>query len=73
MKELKPCPFCGSETIYITTTEGYLDSTTTIFCNSCKTSVILEENDEEGFNEKTQAKAIAAWNRRADDGHKNED
>ena len=65
--KLKPCPFCGSEAIYITTMEGRIDSTTTIFCNSCKTSVILEENEEEGLNKTTQAKAVAAWNRRADD------
>ena len=66
MDELKPCPFCGSEVIYVTTKEGRMDSTTTIFCNSCKTSVILEENEEEGFSKETKAKAIEAWNRRAE-------
>ena len=66
-EKLKPCPFCGSKDIYVTTQEGRIDSTATIFCNSCKTAVILEENEEEGFSEKTTAKAIEAWNRRVTD------
>lgn len=69
VEKLKPCPFCGSKDIYFTETAGRIDITTTIFCNTCKTSVILEENEEEGFSEKTTAKATEAWNRRVDNGN----
>ena len=64
MEKLKPCPFCGSEVIYITTDYGYSNDTVAIFCNTCKTVVKLEENDEEGVNEKTTEKAVRAWNKR---------
>ena len=64
MSELESCPFCGSTDIYKTFEPGYIDDSAIIFCNSCKISVKLEENDQEGYNDKTIAKAVDAWNRR---------
>ncbi|MBQ6240895.1 MAG: Lar family restriction alleviation protein [Firmicutes bacterium] len=63
--KLKPCPFCGCTDIYITFEHGYLDDSAIVFCNNCKVSVKVEENDQEGFNEKTAKRAVEAWNRRA--------
>lgn len=67
-KELKPCPFCGSENVYLHSKDGYADETTVIFCNACKSTVFIEDNEEEGYDDKTIDRAIEAWNRRADDG-----
>ena len=64
-EQLKPCPFCGCTDIYITFEHGYLDDSAIVFCNNCKVSVKVEENDQEGFNEKTAKRAVEAWNRRA--------
>ena len=64
MNKLVSCPFCGSNAIYITHEPGYLDDSAIIFCNCCKVSVKLEENDQEGFNDETVRKAVEAWNRR---------
>ena len=63
-KAVKPCPFCGSDWIYVTFEHGYIDDSAIVFCNSCKVSVKLEENDQEGFSEETAKKAVEAWNRR---------
>ena len=63
---LKPCPFCGSTNVYITYEWGRNNDTSVIFCDECKVSVKLEENDGEGCNDKTERKAAEAWNRRAD-------
>ena len=65
MSELKPCPFCGTPYPYITFEHGYIDDSAVVFCNHCKISVKLEENDQEGYNATTKRKAIEAWNRRA--------
>lgn len=64
MDKLKPCPFCGSLNVYKTFEHGHIDYSAIIFCNACKVSVKLEENDQEGINEITEHKAIEAWNRR---------
>ena len=66
MSELKPCPFCGTPYPYITFEHGYIDDSAVVFCNHCKISVKLEENDQEGYNATTKRKAIEAWNRRAE-------
>lgn len=66
MAELKPCPFCGTPYPYITFERGYIDDSAVVFCNNCKVSVKVEENDQEGFNDETRRRAIAAWNRRAE-------
>lgn len=66
MLNLKPCPFCGGADIYLIKNYGFHDDTAVVFCNRCKAVMFVEENDEEGINEKTQAIAVAAWNRRAD-------
>lgn len=65
--ELKPCPFCGSEAIYLTFTRYYdREDTVCVFCNRCKSVVTLEWNEAEGINDRTKAKAIEAWNTRAE-------
>lgn len=54
MSDLKPCPFCGGEAeLHV---EGRL---WTVDC--------IGECETEGFPAKSQAAAIAAWNRRAPD------
>lgn len=63
-EKLKPCPFCGSEDVYLLNKDGYADLTTVIFCNACKSTVFIEDNEEEGYDDKTREKAIEAWNRR---------
>jgi len=75
MSELKlcECPFCGSNDQYILKMKidyeapfmSADDCTVGIFCNTCKQTVILEDNEMEGFNDDTVRRAIAAWNRRA--------
>jgi Lar family restriction alleviation protein len=68
-KKLKPCPFCGCDNLYIIDREensGY--ESIGIFCNGCKQTVFLEENEWEGNNRITREKAIEAWNRRWKDG-----
>lgn len=66
--ELKPCPFCGcgEGTLYIVAVEQRGYETVGIFCNACKQTVTLEDNEWEGLNDKTKEKAIEAWNRRAE-------
>ena len=69
-QDLKPCPFCGCDhgNLYIVRAENkYGFETVGIFCNSCKQTVVLEENEWEGDTEKTREKAIEAWNRRTID------
>ena len=67
--ELKPCPFCGGESIYKTFEIDSLgDDIPVIFCNDCKI-IFKVENDSPYFdNAKTYAyleqKNITAWNRR---------
>ena len=50
-KELKPCPFCGSEEL-VTYYDGIF-----IECKTCNVTVI--------FHNRTREKIIEAWNRRA--------
>ena len=64
MDELKPCPFCGCQNLYVVTVEMQGYETVGIFCNNCKQTVILEDNEWEGINWKSRNKAIEAWNRR---------
>ena len=68
-EELKPCPFCGCGVgnLYIVTIKQRGFDTVGIFCNGCKQTVILEENEWEGDNDQSRKKAIEAWNMRKND------
>lgn len=71
-KQLRPCPFCGSNDLYIV--EHVIgrdapfmctdDKTVGIFCNTCKQTVTLEANEDEGRSLNTEQRAVEAWNRR---------
>ena len=68
--KLKPCPFCAAPNtnlyfVNVDAPHGY--DTVGIFCNFCKQTVILEENEWEGDSVETRDKATEAWNRRAND------
>lgn len=72
-EELKPCPFCGSKTIYETYSQEYALGTKNpeIFCNSCKAIFAIEDdspymNCDEDFKYR-KAKTREAWNRRPND------
>ena len=65
--ELRPCPFCGGDNLYIVLQNGYLNQTVGVFCNLCKVTVFPEENDQEGDTSKARDCAERAWNRRAGD------
>ena len=64
MEKIKPCPFCGSNNVFVTFEHGYLDDSAIVFCNACKISVKLEDNDQDGFNNITAKRAAEAWNKR---------
>lgn len=73
-ERLKPCPFCGAPytCLYWVTTEQFGCDTLGIFCNNCKQTVTLEENELEGDTADTKRKAIKAWNRRAGEWDEND-
>lgn len=60
MEELKPC-CCGSDDVGIFSSYG--EDKVIVFCNAC----------DEQVEGRSKAEAIAKWNGRADDGHKNAD
>lgn len=60
MTELKPCPFCGGDEIYLTvaSTVGKV-YWAKVDCNRCFCGTSKKDTEED---------AIEAWNRRATDG-----
>ena len=66
MTKLAPCPFCGSDDVYLSEVQGYMDSSVVVFCNSCKVSVLHEDNEQEGNGHEYRTRAVEAWNRRAE-------
>ena len=78
MAELKPCPFCGGKDIrcsFKVKGRFLLQYQVAMYCNHCHTygprilTIKKEHDDYDGRravtnNEKYEADAIAAWNRR---------
>ena len=65
--EMKPCPFCGSRTLY----EGYHNvdgfDQPFMFCNQCKAMVTFEGYEDYVTGESDGMDELrAAWNRRAE-------
>jgi Lar family restriction alleviation protein len=56
--ELKPCPFCGGEA---EATNYVVEAA--VSCTQCRASIVREHGQ---YDDTGCAKAIAAWNRRAD-------
>lgn len=63
--DLRPCPFCGGHDLYVTLESGYIDCSVVVFCNTCKVSLKLEDNDQEGDSTDNRIRAVKAWNRRS--------
>ena len=57
MTELKPCPFCGGQAMYVCTTSTLYNPKTSIECCQCGSSAKMHH---------TRLEAIEAWNRRVD-------
>lgn len=75
MDELKPCPFCGSKSVYETYTQEHAYGTKNpeIFCNNCKAIFAIEDdspfvNCDEDYKYRKE-KTKEAWNRRWGDGN----
>ena len=81
MEELKKCPFCGGRAIVVQTTYGTRDGSAClgfeIRCVRCLAKapsshgvvlVKLDDNGELRIWKDDRIEAMAAWNRRADDG-----
>ena len=66
-KELLPCPFCGCDygNLYFVTMDQCGYHTLGIFCNGCKQTTILEENEWEDDTASARKRAIDAWNQRS--------
>jgi len=59
MTELKPCPFCGGEAVYIGTGNNYPKEYWRVMCKKCFASGIYNE---------TKGRARQRWNRRVNNG-----
>ena len=73
MAELKPCPFCGCESVYETFRQEHWFGTKEpiVFCNGCKAEFSVEDespflNVEEDYKWRKR-KTVEAWNRRVND------
>lgn len=61
MEKLKPCPFCGSQKVYVIEHKfHHLSNSYGVRCLHCKTE------SYQFFD--TQKEAVEAWNRRVSDG-----
>ena len=60
--ELKPCPFCGSEAVQLYS----INTGTSIY--GCFTPCCMGNAQNHLYKFGTVKEAIAAWNRRTDDG-----
>lgn len=65
MSELKPCPFCGNEKVFLDCWEGIHGQNWFVHCKKCRTTFHASDGFmAQGFPN-AQA-ASAAWNRRAE-------
>lgn len=53
--EIKPCPFCGSEEVYIYSIDG---GVTYIQCTGCRANIYIYPPDED------KKKLLQKWNKR---------
>ena len=80
MEELKPCPFCGGEAVFVTRSIGHGGGCATfdfeISCKSCSAKApeaygcvefYLDQCGEVKAHKDDKSKAIKAWNRRVTD------
>ena len=51
--ELRPCPFCGKDEVYVQYTDDYLEWG--VYCRTCKAQI---------YSFPTESEAIKAWNTR---------
>lgn len=70
--ELKPCPFCGGKADIDDVSFGQQEPEYTPFCTNPKCLAFYLGYQDDGLYE-TKAKAIKAWNRRANDGREKAD
>lgn len=79
-EELKPCPFCGGEAIFLTTANTSSHSAVGVLfeikCTQCKMKLpksygcemYIGQDGDIRTEKDERAKAVADWNRRANDG-----
>lgn len=69
MDELKPCPFCGGEAVYIERGNEHIGlKETSVCCKSCNTKQIHKWIRYKFDFEFVRTKTIQAWNRRTENG-----
>ena len=64
MSDLKPCPFCGGESMLVNTV-ALAERCKSVMCMRCKAKV---NNFSSYSDERSAELAIEAWNRRVEDG-----
>ena len=65
MAELKPCPFCGGDASLMHEEKGINKDGSVVMCKACG---IKGQWIEKSYRYASDALAIEAWNRRADNG-----
>ena len=65
-EELKPCPFCGSEDVFLEDASDKNGELWVVGCNKCFVAFSAGSESSEGCADATREETIAAWNRRAE-------